>query len=75
MYIPILKTLQFIYSHPNIKEMVQADSRLGDVLEDFAKFSRVILCIQNLRMPFRFSFFMMILKLQIPWDPNEEYIK
>lgn len=35
MYIPIFKTLQFIYSHPNIKEMVQADSSPGeDVLKD-----------------------------------------
>lgn len=30
MYIPILKTLQFIYSHPNIKEMLQADSSPGE---------------------------------------------
>lgn len=34
MYIPILKTLQFIYSHPNIKEMVQADFSQGDVLQN-----------------------------------------
>ena len=36
MYIPILKTLHFIYSHPNIKEMVQADSSPEDAgLKDF----------------------------------------
>lgn len=34
MYIPILETLQFIYSHPNIKEMVQADFSQGDVLQN-----------------------------------------
>ncbi|XP_056289148.1 uncharacterized protein LOC130205674 [Pseudoliparis swirei] len=32
VYIPILKTLQFIYNHPNVKEMMQTESNSGDNL-------------------------------------------
>lgn len=36
VYIPILKTLQFIYKHPNIKEMLQTETiSIEDVLHDF----------------------------------------
>lgn len=34
VYIPILKTLQFIYKHPNIKEMMQTDSSSRETLHD-----------------------------------------
>ncbi|XP_028977254.2 uncharacterized protein LOC109615529 [Esox lucius] len=77
VYIPIIETIQSIYKHPNIKDMMMRDSQQipnflydiqdGELFKNHALFSKQRHAVQ-------IQLFLMNLNAQIPLDQKREYI-